>query len=104
MGRFPQVFHELFTFCHEIFEHDFSCDSPWEVVEDALRAARRDHPQIDMVYITGDYIDHGIWETSREGNIIIFDRFYDMVKQVFAGVPVFPVLGNHEGKNFNLGF
>lgn len=35
------------------------CDSPWEVVEDMLRAARRDHPQIDLIYITGDYVDHG---------------------------------------------
>lgn len=35
------------------------CDSPWEVVEDAVRAARRNHPQIDIVYITGDFVDHG---------------------------------------------
>lgn len=36
-----------------------NCDSPWEVVEDAVRFARANHPQIDAVYITGDYIDHG---------------------------------------------
>lgn len=36
-----------------------TCDSPWEVVEDALRSSRRDHPQLDAVYVTGDYVDHG---------------------------------------------
>ena len=35
------------------------CDSPWEVVEDAIRSARRDHPNANIVYITGDFVDHG---------------------------------------------
>lgn len=75
------------------------CDSPWEVVEDVIRSARRDHPNVDIVYITGDFVDHGVWETTHDGNISIMDRFYNLVRQVFAGVAVYPVLGNHEGKN-----
>jgi hypothetical protein len=38
---------------------EFSCNSPWEVVEDVFRSARANHPQVDAIYITGDYIDHG---------------------------------------------
>lgn len=38
---------------------EFSCNSPWEAVEDAFRSARAQHPQVDAVYITGDLIDHG---------------------------------------------
>jgi hypothetical protein len=73
------------------------CDSPWEVVEDALRAARRQHPDVDLVYITGDYVDHGVWETTHEGNLQIMDRFFNLVADVFGDVQVFPVLANHEG-------
>lgn len=40
----------------------------------------------------------GIWETTVQGNIQIWDRFYGLVRQVFAGVPVYMVLGNHEGE------
>lgn len=36
-----------------------SCGTPWESVEDALRAANAQHPDADMVYVTGDYVDHG---------------------------------------------
>jgi sphingomyelin phosphodiesterase len=75
-----------------------SCDSPWEVVEDALQAANRQHPDAQIIYITGDYIDHGVWETTHDGNIQIFDRFYAAVRRVFGNKPVFPVLGNHEGE------
>ncbi|KAG5672942.1 hypothetical protein PVAND_003029 [Polypedilum vanderplanki] len=79
-----------------------NCDSPWEVVEDAIRSARRDHPNVDAVYITGDFVDHGVWETTHEGNIRIMDRFYNLVRQVFAGVAVYPVLGNHEAQPTNV--
>ena len=52
-----------------------------------------------MVYHTGDLIDHGIWETSRSGNQVIMDRVYNMIREVFGNIPVYSVLGNHEGKN-----
>ncbi|XP_070497838.1 sphingomyelin phosphodiesterase-like [Chironomus tepperi] len=78
------------------------CDSPWEVVEDAIRSARRDHPDASIVYITGDFVDHGVWETTHAGNIAIMDRFYNLVRQVFAGVAVYPVLGNHEAQPTNV--
>ncbi|KAG5670651.1 hypothetical protein PVAND_000899 [Polypedilum vanderplanki] len=75
-----------------------SCDSPWEVVEDALEAAHRQHPDAHLIYITGDYIDHGVWETTHAGNMAILDRFYAAVRRVFGNKPVYPVLGNHEGQ------
>jgi hypothetical protein len=39
----------------------------------------------------------GIWETTQQGNIQTWDRIYNLVSQVFPGVPVYPIIGNHEG-------
>lgn len=36
-----------------------ACGSPWEAVENSLRSAHAQHPDADMVYVTGDYVDHG---------------------------------------------
>jgi hypothetical protein len=36
-----------------------NCGSSWEIVENAIRTARANHPQLDAVYVTGDYVDHG---------------------------------------------
>ncbi|KAL7025175.1 hypothetical protein ACKWTF_013376 [Chironomus riparius] len=78
-----------------------SCGTPWQSVEDALRSANAQHPDADMVYVTGDYVDHGIWETTQAGNTQIFDRLYAMFRTVFGNKPVFIVLGNHEANPTN---
>lgn len=77
------------------------CGTPWETVENALRSAHAQHPDADMVYVTGDYVDHGIWETTQQGNVAIFDRLYGMLRTVFGNKPVFIVLGNHEANPTN---
>ncbi|CRK90511.1 CLUMA_CG004132, isoform A [Clunio marinus] len=79
-----------------------SCDTPWRAVEDTLRRARAAHPDADAVYHTGDIIDHGIWETTFDGNRAIMDRTFNMFREVFGNTPVFHVLGNHEAQPTNL--
>lgn len=71
---------------------------PWHTVENAIRSARAQHPDAEIVYYTGDFIDHGVWETSIEGNIESMERVYKLFKEVFGSTPVYSVLGNHEGK------
>lgn len=78
-----------------------SCDSPWRAVEDVLRRVRLAHPDADYIYHTGDIIDHGVWETSFDGNRRIMDRVFNMFREVFGNTPVHHVLGNHEGHPTN---
>lgn len=56
---------------------------------------------VDYVYFTGDIIDHGVWETSRERNNESFNQILPMLKEAFGEIPVFPILGNHESHPLN---
>lgn len=60
------------------------------------------HPDADMIYHTGDMRDHGIWETTVEGNRRIMDRLFNMFREVFGTTPVYHVIGNHEGDILNM--
>ncbi|XP_062542349.1 sphingomyelin phosphodiesterase-like [Armigeres subalbatus] len=72
------------------------CDSPWKAVENAVREAGRIHPDAAYVYHTGDIIDHGVWETTIDGNIQSITLTNNLLKSVFGTKPVYNVLGNHE--------
>lgn len=72
------------------------CDSPWHAVVDLLDHIRDTHRNISYVYFTGDIVDHGVWETSIEGNVEILNRSYGYIHDTFRNVPVYPILGNHE--------
>lgn len=71
------------------------CDTPWHAVEDALQHIKDTHSEFDYVYFTGDIIDHGVWETSKEGNIKALEKIYNKINETFS-TPVYPILGNHE--------
>lgn len=53
------------------------------------------------MYFTGDIIDHGIWETSKEGNIQNLIKMYDYIHNLFNNTIMYPVLGNHEPHPLN---
>lgn len=58
-----------------------------------------------MIYHTGDMVDHGIWETTFDGNRAIMDRIYNRMREIFGNIPVYSSIGNHEGTetvNFDL--
>lgn len=58
-----------------------------------------------MVYHTGDIVDHGVWETTFDGNRAIMDRVFNLLREVFGNVPVYSSIGNHEGtKNISNDF
>lgn len=75
-----------------------SCNIPWETVENTFRRIREAHPDADMIYHTGDMMDHGMWETSRPGNVAQINRMYDSMRSIFGNIPVYSTLGNHEGE------
>ncbi|XP_043796526.1 sphingomyelin phosphodiesterase 1-like [Apis laboriosa] len=78
-----------------------SCDTPWHAIIDALHHMKDTHQDIDFIYFTGDIIDHGVWETSKEGNIQSLIKMYDYIHNLFNNTIMYPVLGNHEPHPLN---
>ncbi|XP_076651995.1 sphingomyelin phosphodiesterase 1 [Halictus rubicundus] len=78
-----------------------SCDTPWHAIVDALTHINDTHRDINYVYFTGDVIDHGVWETSREGNTKSLVKIYKKIYETFGNIPVYPILGNHEPHPLN---
>lgn len=78
------------------------CDSPWDAVVDAFTQIRRQHQNIDYVYFTGDIVDHALWATSVNGIEASVTRINGLLDSTFSGVPIFPVIGNHESHPVNL--
>ncbi|KAK9304244.1 hypothetical protein QLX08_004248 [Tetragonisca angustula] len=78
-----------------------SCDTPWHAITDALKHMKDTHRGIDFIYFTGDIIDHGVWETSKKGNIQSLTKIYDYIHSVFNNTIIYPILGNHESNPLN---
>ncbi|XP_017885919.1 sphingomyelin phosphodiesterase 1-like isoform X2 [Ceratina calcarata] len=78
-----------------------SCDTPWHAIVDVINHAKVTHQDIDFVYFTGDIIDHGVWETSKEGNIQSLRKIYNEIHDVFNDTAVYPIFGNHEPNPLN---
>lgn len=55
-----------------------------------------------MIYYTGDIIDHGIWETTKEGNLEMIQQVHAMFNESFKGIPFYPIIGNHETHPVNV--
>ncbi|XP_049286981.1 sphingomyelin phosphodiesterase 1-like [Anopheles funestus] len=78
------------------------CDTPWHAVVDVMEHIRSQHPKIDAIYFTGDIVHHFTWNTTIETNEVAMRQVFDLMKRTFPGVPLYPVLGNHESHPANL--
>ena len=72
------------------------CDTPLRTIEAMYRHIRKQHPDLDFIYWTGDLPAHDIWKQTRESNLEIVRATARQLKDHFPGVPVYPALGNHE--------
>ncbi|XP_011303537.1 sphingomyelin phosphodiesterase [Fopius arisanus] len=79
-----------------------SCDTPWHAVLDALDHITNTHSDAQFIYYTGDIVDHGGWETTRQGNKQIILDVYKTMKKTFGETPVYPIIGNHEANPLNI--
>lgn len=77
------------------------CDTPWDAVVDVFNHVNDEHHDIDFIYYTGDIIDHGVWETTEERITTSITRIYGEMSNVFGDIPIYPILGNHEGQPVN---
>ncbi|XP_058060620.1 sphingomyelin phosphodiesterase 1-like [Anopheles bellator] len=78
------------------------CDTPWHGVVDAMEHIRAQHAHIDAIYFTGDIVHHFTWNTTVETNEDDMRQVFDLMKRTFPGVPIYPILGNHESHPANL--
>ncbi|XP_011303541.1 sphingomyelin phosphodiesterase [Fopius arisanus] len=84
------------------FWGDFNnCDVPWHAVLDALDEMKTRHGDADLIYFTGDIIDHGVWETSRSANSRSLHKIFKKMKETFRDHPIYPIFGNHEPHPLN---
>lgn len=60
------------------------------------------HSDAEMIYYTGDTVDHGVWETSFTSNIEMMEKLDDFFKKEFGDLPIIQALGNHEGHPVNM--
>lgn len=52
--------------------------------------------------MTGDIVDHGIWDTSIPKNTESIKKVLMALKTEFPNIPVYPILGNHEASPTNM--
>lgn len=78
------------------------CDTPWEAVVDLVEQIKREHKKIDVIYYTGDIVDHFSWEITKEGNTDSIKKVFKLLRESFQNIPIFPVLGNHEAYPSNV--
>jgi sphingomyelin phosphodiesterase len=77
------------------------CDMPLETIASAFDDIRQRHPDVDLIYFTGDVIDHGLWETSVEYNQNVYAVVHQLMVDMFSNTPVYWILGNHEAHPVN---
>ncbi|KAJ4436564.1 hypothetical protein ANN_16597 [Periplaneta americana] len=58
--------------------------------------------RIDYIYMTGDIVDHAVWDTSVQKNKDVITKVLTQIKTDFPDTPVYPVLGNHEPSPLNV--
>ena len=51
--------------------------------------------------MTGDYNDHGVWESTLQSNKDIMVRTFTSMTSVFGNIPIYPSFGNHEANPTN---
>ncbi|XP_037092750.1 sphingomyelin phosphodiesterase-like [Pollicipes pollicipes] len=71
------------------------CDIPMVTLERTLDWIVDHHPDIDLIYMTGDLPAHDIWNQTREGNQRSIRESLHLMKGRFADTPIFSSIGNH---------
>ncbi|KAF2878763.1 hypothetical protein ILUMI_27404 [Ignelater luminosus] len=79
----------------------YRCDTSWEMFNGALDHITSQHDDITYIYFTGDIVDHKLWGTSMRRNTKVISSVLEKLKNSFEGIPIFPVLGNHDPHPLN---
>ncbi|XP_077541220.1 sphingomyelin phosphodiesterase-like [Haemaphysalis longicornis] len=71
------------------------CDLPFRTLDNMLEHIGREH-NLDFAYWTGDLPPHDVWKITREANTKNFNTTTAAIFKRLRGLPVYPVVGNHE--------
>ncbi|KAH9382405.1 hypothetical protein HPB48_005551 [Haemaphysalis longicornis] len=71
------------------------CDLPFRTLDNMLEHIGRKH-NLDFAYWTGDLPPHDVWKITREANTKNFNTTTAAIFKRLRGLPVYPVVGNHE--------
>jgi hypothetical protein len=52
--------------------------------------------------MTGDIVDHAVWNTSIEKNSDVITKVLKRLNREFPDTPAYPILGNHEPSPVNV--
>jgi sphingomyelin phosphodiesterase len=72
------------------------CDTPLRTIESMYRHISKTHPDIELIYWTGDLPPHDIWNQTRQGNLEVLRETSKQLRQHFPDKVILPALGNHE--------
>ncbi|KDR09868.1 Sphingomyelin phosphodiesterase [Zootermopsis nevadensis] len=78
------------------------CDIPLHHFVATLQQVKAAHQNIDFIYITGDFVDHAVWDSSVQTNIGVITNITNQLKNHLPNTIVYPVLGNHEPSPLNV--
>lgn len=78
-----------------------NCDLPVRTLENALNRIRSQHPNAEYWLWTGDISPHDIWNISKSEAASHVRLVTKMIREYSNGLPVFPVIGNHEAHPVN---
>ncbi len=81
---------------------DYHCDLPVQTFKVILQDVKEKHPDVDLIFLTGDYPAHDVWRQDREHNLAAAKAIVDAVTEYFPSLPVFPAIGNHESFPVNM--
>lgn len=81
---------------------NFRCDSPWKLVKSAIAAMSEIHAKPDFIFWTGDNVPHvdnpePDWTEVHS----LLKNITQQLTKKFPGVPIYPVLGNHDSSPSN---
>ncbi|XP_027205443.2 sphingomyelin phosphodiesterase-like [Dermatophagoides pteronyssinus] len=83
-------------------EMNGDCDIPLDLVNNSIKQIHEQHPDIDIIFWTGDNVPHDVWNTSKE-MVIKHNRIVaNLIKETFKDVLILPALGNHEAHPINM--
>ncbi|KAH9405515.1 Sphingomyelin phosphodiesterase [Tyrophagus putrescentiae] len=77
-----------------------NCDTPVPTLRHVLKHINEVHSDAEYWMWTGDVAPHDIWNVTRREVISQMKLVTGLIKQ-YARVPVYPVIGNHEGVPVN---
>ncbi|KAI1730135.1 acid sphingomyelinase-like phosphodiesterase 3b [Ditylenchus destructor] len=74
---------------------DYKCDAPLSLVEHAIRGAKSILPNPELILWTGDNVPH-VDGYNEDYTINVIGKTTNLLRDIFPGVLVLPVFGNHD--------